>query len=182
MATGVNLLHPGTLEVDALTQLVQAGHVLAPGGIRPEQIQPASLDLTLSDEAYRMPGSILPLSGDAQRPGERVRELVRGLALERIDLSASACLGRDQVYFVRLRESVRLPEGMEAYANGKSSTGRIDLATRVLSDGSPRYDRVPAGYEGELWIELIPRSFNVVAQAGVSLNQAIFFAQRRVLG
>jgi dCTP deaminase len=181
MTTGTSLLHPGTLEVEALHQLVAAGHIHAPGGIRPQQIQPASIDLTLSEEAYRMPGSILPLAGDGLRPGEQVRELVRGLALERVDLSASACLGRDQVYFVRLRESVALPAGMEAYANGKSSTGRIDLATRVLSDGSPRYDRVPAGYAGELWIELIPRSFNVVAQAGVSLNQAIFFAQRRVL-
>jgi len=55
---------------------------------------------------------------------------------------------------------------MEAYTNSKSSTGRIDLATRVLADGSSRYDRIPAGYDGELWLELIPRSFNVVAEAG----------------
>lgn len=128
-----------------------------------------------------MPGSVLPLSAGSGRGGESVRELVRSLALERLDLSAPTCLGRDQVYFARLREHVSLPAGLEAYANGKSSTGRIDLATRVLSDGSPRYDRVPAGYRGELWIELIPRSFNVIAQAGVSLNQAIFFATRRVL-
>jgi dCTP deaminase len=180
MTTGDRLLAPGTLEIDALRQLVAAGHVQAPGGIRPEQIQPASIDLTLSEEAWRMPGSILPLAAGIGRPGETVRELVRSLALERLDLSQPSCLGRDQVYFARLREHVSLPAGMEAYANGKSSTGRIDLATRVLSDGSPRYDRVPAGYRGELWIELIPRSFNVVAQAGVSLNQAIFFATRRV--
>ncbi len=180
MTTGNRLLAPGTLEIEALAQLVAAGHVQAPGGIRAEQIQPASIDLTLSEEAWRMPGSILPLAAGNGRSGESVRDLVRALALERIDLSAPTCLGRDQVYFVRLREHVSLPAGMEAYANGKSSTGRIDLATRVLSDGSPRYDRVPAGYRGELWIELIPRSFNVVAQAGVSLNQAIFFATRRV--
>jgi dCTP deaminase len=180
MTTGDSLLTPGTLEIDALRRLVAAGHVQAPGGIRPEQIQPASIDLTLSEEAWRMPGSILPLAAGSGRRGEAVSELVRGLALERVDLSKPSCLGRDQVYFVRLRERVDLPAGMEAYANGKSSTGRIDLATRVLSDGSPRYDRVPAGYRGDLWIELIPRSFNVIAQAGVSLNQAIFFAGRRV--
>lgn len=165
----------GTLEVDGLTALVDAGHVTAVGGIKPDQIQPASLDLTLDVEAYRMPGSILPL------PGESVRDLVRSLALERIDLAAPVCLGRDQVYLVLMRERLALPPGIEAYANGKSSTGRVDLATRVLADGSPRYDRVPAGYHGELWLELIPRSFNVVAQAGVSLNQAIFFADRHVL-
>jgi dCTP deaminase len=165
----------GTFEIDGLTQLVNAGHISASGGIRPEQIQPASLDPTIDIEAYRMPGSILPL------PGESVRELVRNLALERLDLSTAVCLGRDQVYLVLLRERFALPKGVEAYANGKSSTGRVDLATRVLADGSPRYDRIPDGYTGELWLELIPRSFNVVAQAGVSLNQAIFFSERHIL-
>ena len=174
MAT--NLASPtGTFEIDGLTALVNAGHVTATGGIRPEQIQPASLDLTLDAEAYRMPGSILPL------PGESVRSLVRNLALERVDLNTAVCLGRDQVYLVLLRERFDLPADVEAYANGKSSTGRVDLGTRVLADGSPRYDRVPGGYRGELWLELIPRSFNIVAQAGVSLNQAIFFTNRHVL-
>jgi dCTP deaminase len=172
---------PGTLEVSGLQRLIASGGITAPGGIRAEQVQPASIDLRLSDEAYRMPGSILPLAGTRGGAGERVRALVDNLALERIDLSHDACLGRDQVYFVRLQETLRLPAGMEAYANGKSSTGRVDLATRVLADGSPRYDRVPAGYHGDLWIELIPRSFNIIAKAGVSLNQAIFFTDRRVL-
>lgn len=166
---------PGTLESIALARLIECGHVTAVGGVAARQIQPASLDLTLGNEAFRMPGSILPVAG------ERVRELVGTLALERIDLTKPTCFGRDQVYVVPLRERLALPAGLEAYANGKSSTGRIDLATRVLSDGSPRYDRIPAGYQGELWIELIPRSFNVVAQAGVSLNQAIFFSRRTVL-
>ncbi len=176
------LLVPGTLETHGLRRLVAAGMVTAEGGIRPEQVQPASLDLTLSAEAYRMPGSILPLAGRGDVAGERVRDLVTSLALERVDLAQPTCLGRDQVYFVRLNERLDLPAGLEAYANGKSSTGRVDLATRVLADGSPRYDRVPAGYRGELWLELIPRSFNIVAQSGVSLNQAIFFAERLVLG
>ena len=86
----------GTLEVDGLTALVEAGHVTAVGGIKPDQIQPASLDLTLDTEAYRMPGSILPM------PGESVRDLVRSLALERVDLSTPVCLGRDQVFLVLL--------------------------------------------------------------------------------
>src|SRR6185436_16751755 len=112
---------------------------------------------------------------------ESVRDLVRNLALEKVDLSTPVCLGRDQVYLVLLRERLALPPGVEAYANGKSSTGRVDLATRVLADGCPRYDRIPAGYHGEVWIELIPRSFNIVAQAGVSLNQVIVFRGRHVL-
>jgi dCTP deaminase len=166
---------PGTLVADDLRALVATGAVTSEVGIAEAQIQPASLDLTLSSEAYRVPGSILPLTS------ERVRDLIKGLALERVDLTAPTCLGKDQVYLVLLRERFQLPATMEAYTNSKSSTGRIDLATRVLADGSSRYERIPAGYQGELWIELIPRSFHVVAQAGVSLNQAIFYCERLVL-
>ena len=172
----IDPLHaPGTFDSVGLTALVAAGHVRGPALV-PGQIQPASLDLRLSDEAYRMPGSVLPV------PGERVRALVDELSLERIDLSRPACLARGGVYLVRVQETFALPPGIEAYANGKSSTGRVDLATRVLSDGSPRYDRIPAGYQGELWIELIPRSFNIIAQAGVALNQVIVFRDRQVWG
>ena len=167
---------PGTLGLDELRHLVVTGAVASDAGILPAQVQPASIDLTLGEEAYRLPGSILPLAN------ETVRDLVRDLALERLDLSKPTCLGRDQVYLVRLRERLALPAGLEAYANSKSSTGRVDLATRVLADGSSRYDRIPAGYAGDLWLELVPRSFDVIAEAGVSLNQAIFFAERRVLG
>ena len=172
----IDPLHaPGTFDSLGLTALVAAGHVGGPALVA-GQIQPASLDLRLSDEAYRMPGSVLPV------PGERVRTLVDELSLERIDLSRPACLARGGVYLVRVQETFALPPGIEAYANGKSSTGRVDLATRVLADGSPRYDRIPAGYHGELWIELIPRSFNIVAQAGVALNQVIVFRNRQVWG
>ena len=166
---------PGTLTSDGLSALVTQGAIGAPGGIPAELIQPASLDLRLAAEAFRMPGSVLPT------PGERVRDLAASLALERLDLSQPVCLGRNQVYWVRLQETCALPAALEAYANGKSSTGRIDLATRVLTDGSPRYDRIPAGYHGELWLELIPRSFPIIAQAGIALNQMIVFRDRRIL-
>ncbi len=168
-----DLLAPGTLEAEAIRHLIASGGVA--GAVEPA-VQPSSLDLALDAECYRLPGSLLPL------PGESVRRLVQGVALERIDLSRPACLGRGQVYVVRLRETLRLPPGLAAYCNGKSSTGRVDLATRVLADGSPRYDRIPPGYAGELWVELIPRSFAVIATAGIALTQAIFFAQRLVLG
>ena len=167
-------LASGTLESVGLADLVAAGHIRGPALI-PGQIQPASLDLRLATEAWRMPGSVLPI------PGEPVRDLIKGLALERLDLSAPCCLARGAVYLVRLQEEFALPPGIEAYANGKSSTGRVDLATRVLADGSPRYDRIPAGYHGELWLELIPRSFDIVVEAGVTLNQVIVFHDRHVL-
>ena len=169
------MLPRGTFEIGSLTSLFASGALRGPAPV-PGQIQPASIDLRLAAEGFRMPGSVLPVAG------ERVRDLVAGLALERIDLSRPACLARGGVYLVRLQEEFALPEGVEAYATGKSSTGRVDLATRVLADGCPRYDRIPAGYHGELWLELIPRSFDIVAQAGVTLNQVIVFQGRQVLG
>lgn len=165
-------LLPGTLDADGIRALAAAGGI---GPIEPKAVQPASLDLRLGSECFRLPGSLLPL------PGERVRDLAASLALERIDLSQPVCLGRGQVYLVRLQEVPELPPGMSAYCNGKSSTGRVDLATRVLADGSPRYDRIPAGYRGDLWVELVPRSFAVIAKAGITLTQAIFFSDRRIL-
>ncbi len=165
----------GTAEFEDLKALVSQGAIHSLAGIAPGQIQPSSLDLTLSEEAYRLPGSVLPLAG------EQVGDLARELALERVDLSKPVCLARNQVYLVRVREELALPAGVEAYCNGKSSTGRVDLATRVLTDGTPRYDRVPPGYRGQLWIELIPRSFHIVVQAGVAVNQAIVFSGRHVL-
>jgi dCTP deaminase len=165
----------GTLGYDELQELVRDGAITSSAPIRPDQVQPASFDLTLAEEAYRMPGSILPLEH------ERVSDLVRGLALERLDLSEPRCLSREHVYAVKLRESFRLSGGLSAYTNGKSSAGRVDVTTRTMADGGTRYDRVPPGYWGELWIELIPRSFNVLVRAGVSLNQAIFFERRHVL-
>lgn len=165
----------GTLPHAALQALIDEGAIGSIAGIAAGQVQPASIDLTLAAEAYRMPGSVLPM------PGETVRDLIDGLALARIDLARPECLARGQVYLIRLREHLALTPGLEAYTNSKSSTGRIDLATRVLADGSPRYDRIPAGYRGDLWLELIPRSFDVVAAVGDSLNQAILFRDRAVL-
>lgn len=169
------MLTRGTLAADELRGLIESTQIHSTADIQAGQIQPASIDLSLGSEVLRMPGSILPL------PGESVRSLCESLALERLSCEAPLCLVRDAVYLVRLRESCALAEHLEMYTNSKSSTGRIDLATRVICDGSPRYDRIPAGYHGELWVELIPRSFDVVIQSGDSVNQAIVFCQRQVL-
>ncbi|MFW5859526.1 MAG: 2'-deoxycytidine 5'-triphosphate deaminase [Planctomycetota bacterium] len=162
----------GTLCATGIRRLIADGAIASDAGVADDQIQPASLDLSISSEVFRMPGSVLALED------ERVRDLIDALALERLSLSAPTCLARNQVYLVRLRERFALPPGIEAYTNSKSSTGRVDLATRVLTDSSTRYDRIGAGYAGELWLELIPRAFDVILRSGVSLNQAIFFRDR----
>ncbi|MGF1508643.1 MAG: 2'-deoxycytidine 5'-triphosphate deaminase [Myxococcota bacterium] len=145
-------------------------------GLDSDGIQPASLDLSVAEEGYAVPGSMLPLKG------ESVRDLARAYARRTLDLESPNVLVRGEVYVVRLRESLNLPSDLAVYANSKSSTGRIDLQTRMLCDGNPRYDKVPFGYRGELWLELIPKSFDVRLRAGDSLNQAIFFHRRSFLG
>jgi dCTP deaminase len=166
----------GTLPSQEITRLIGDGAVKGSGGvdIAPAQVQPSSLDLTLSAEGYSMPGSLLPLAG------EDVRDLIERYRRFAVDLGSPAVLIKDNVYLVRLREKLNLPDAIAAYANNKSSTGRIDLQTRVICDGNPRYDKIPAGYRGDLWLEIIPKSFDVTARAGDSLNQSIFYTTRDI--
>jgi dCTP deaminase len=166
----------GTLPSQQIAVLIASGAVKSAAGIASGQVQPSSLDLTLSVEGYSMPGSLLPLAG------ERVRDLIERYARFSIDLRNPTVLIKHNVYLIRLRETLKLPDGVAAYANNKSSTGRIDLQTRVICDGNPRYDKIPAGYNGDLWLEVIPKSFDVAARAGDSLNQTIFYSGRNVAG
>ncbi len=165
----------GTYPSQEIGQLIALGHIRSEAPIATEQIQPASLDLTISDEAYAVPGSMLPLQGEC------VRELLERFCRRRIDLSQPQIMVRGEVVWVRLRERLLLPEAVAAYGNSKSSTGRIDLQTRVLCDGNPRYDKVPRGYQGDLWLEMIPKSFDVRLRSGDSLNQMIFFEGREIV-
>ncbi|MBE7490684.1 MAG: 2'-deoxycytidine 5'-triphosphate deaminase [Planctomycetes bacterium] len=165
----------GTLPSQEIQALVASGAVRSAAGIAPEQIQPSSLDLSLSVEAYSMTGSLLPLGT------EKVRDLIERFARYPINLREPAVLVRDNVYLVRLRENFALPADVAAYANNKSSTGRIDLQTRVICDGNPRYDKIPEGYHGELWLEVIPKSFDVRLRTGDCLNQVILYRGREIL-
>lgn len=155
----------GAFPSQYIRKLIEDGAI---SGAETSGIQPSSLDLTLSDEAYRMPGIFLP------QPGETVRSLVALAGGERWDLSKPLPLRG--VFLIRLRESLALPSTVIfAYANNKSSTGRINLQTRLLCDGVSQFDKVPRGYAGELWLVVSPRSFNVKVQPGVALNQLRFF-------
>jgi dCTP deaminase len=165
----------GTFPSQAIRRLVEAGALESEATIEPGQIQPASLDLTVSAEGYAVPGSMLPLEG------ERVRDLVKRFGRRQLNLSRPEILVRQEVYLVRLRERVQLPERVAGYANNKSSTGRIDLQTRLLCDRNPRYDKVPRGHRGDLWLEIIPKSFDVVLREGDTLDQIIFYEDRDIV-
>lgn len=165
----------GALTTEYLRLLVDQGFVIPDQPLTESQFQPSSLDLTLSAEGYKLPGSILPLRG------ESVRDALASFHARPIDLSEPTFLDRGQVYLIRLNESLRLPPTIGAYTNNKSSTGRIDLQTRTISDGNPRYEKHARGYHGDLWIEIIAKSFDIRVSQGISLNQAIFYGERQIL-
>src|SRR5271167_1897294 len=133
--------------------------------IPPESIQPASVDLRLGEHGWALRCSFLPDSDST------VEEKFEGLAFEKIDLRDGATLERDRPYLVPLIEQLRLPEHIRAKANPKSSTGRLDVFTRVITDRNHRFDEIAAGYQGKLYLEIVPRSFAIRVKTGLSLNQ-----------
>jgi dCTP deaminase len=135
-----------------------------------DQIQPASLDLRLGAKAIRVRASFLP--------GRKltVAEKLKDLALHEIDLTAGAVLETGCVYIVPLMESLMLPPGISAAANPKSSTGRLDIFTRVIADHAQEFDKVPDGYQGPLYAEISPRTFSILARQGSRLSQIRFRA------
>jgi dCTP deaminase len=135
-----------------------------------DQIQPASLDLRLGDWAYRVRASFLP------GPKSTVEQRLQSLVLHRINLSEGAVLETGCVYIVPLLESLNLPKGVSAAANPKSSTGRLDIFTRVIADYAQEFDKVPEAYEGPLYAEISPRTFSILARTGSRLSQIRFRA------
>jgi dCTP deaminase len=156
----------GVLPSQGLWRAVEEGWISSGEyRIRRENIQPASLDLRLADHAWALRCSFLPSAGTP------VMDRVEDLALDRIDLRDGATLERDRPYLIPLVEELDLPHHVRAKANPKSSTGRLDVFTRVITDGNHRFDEVPAGYRGKLYIEVVPRSFAVRVEPLLSLNQ-----------
>lgn len=130
-----------------------------------ELVQPASLDLRLGPTAWALRCSFLP---DA---GSTVDEKREGISYDEIDLRDGATLERDRPYLIPLIEQLRLPPDVRAKTNPKSSTGRLDVFTRVMTDRNHRFDEIPTGYHGRLYLEVVPRSFAIRVKTGISLNQ-----------
>ncbi len=158
----------GVLPYQSIETLVKDGFVRPDGPLADDQIQPASLDLRLGAVADRIRASFLP------GPGANVRELLNELRLHTVDLSESAVLETGCVYVVPLQESLALTRGLSASANPKSSTGRLDVFTRVIADGVSAFDQVPAGYKGPLYAEICPQTFPIVVRKGSRLSQIRF--------
>lgn len=165
------VFHPddkGILPDRLIAKLGDMGGIICTGEFDPDQIQPASLDLRLGEVAYRVRASFLP------GPGATVAERIDELKLHEIALGDGAVLETGCVYIVPLIESLALGADITAIANPKSSTGRLDVFTRVIADGTRGFDRLPAGYHGPLYAEISPRTFPVLVREGSRLSQIRF--------
>ena len=158
----------GVIPSHMIETMVTQGQILISEPLQDDQVQPASLDLRLGHIAYRVRASFL--AGHRATVAERLREF----EMHRIDLSEGAVLEKGCVYLVPLMESLDLPPEIEAVANAKSSTGRLDLLTRTITDHGKEFDRIVKGYSGPLYAEICPRSFSVLVRPGMRLNQIRF--------
>lgn len=161
---------PGVLPSQTLRAMVASGAIAATPAVEAAQIQPASLDLRLGTRAYRVRASFL--AGAGRKVADRLAEFT----MHEVDLTQGAVLEKGCVYVVPLMESLALPQGLSAVANAKSSSGRLDLLTRTITDGGVEFDRIPEGYHGPLYAEVCPRSFSVLVRPGQRLNQIRFRA------
>ncbi|ETW14334.1 2'-deoxycytidine 5'-triphosphate deaminase [Roseivivax marinus] len=165
----------GVFASQQIETLLRDGGLAADAPMVEGQVQPASVDLRLGPVAHRVRASFL--AGEERSVADRIAEF----EMHRIDLSDGAVLEKGCVYVVPLMERLALPDGVQAVANAKSSTGRLDLLTRAIADGGTEFDRIPAGYRGPLYAEICPRSFSVLVRPGMRLNQIRFRRGRAVL-
>ena len=154
----------GALPCQMIREFMQAGYIQQ---AQDSNVQPASLDLSLADEVYRLPGVVQPL---VREPIASLIERFKGIRIQ-----PGATLERNTVYIARLRETLNLPPDVHGLVNPKSTTGRLDVHVRVIADGTPRFDTVEKGFEGALWIMIVPQSFPIVIRENTPFAQLRLF-------
>ena len=159
----------GVLPSQALEALIASGQIRARNPITPDQVQPSSIDLRLGAEAYRVRASFLANGSDT------ITGKLEQYRLHTLDLTRSAVLEKGCVYILPLLEELALPANISGKANPKSSTGRLDIFTRLITDEGRQFEIVPAGYRGRLYAEVVPRTFSVVVRQGERLSQLRLF-------
>ena len=155
----------GVLSSQEILELIHKNVITSENGIEKDLIQPASIDLRLGIKAWRVPASFLPGKGN------KVSSRLKDLAMHEFSLIDGAVLEWGCVYIVKLLENVSLTDNLTGIANPKSSTGRLDVFTRLIVDGAMEFEEVPAGYQWPLYAEISPRTFSVLVRTGSRLNQ-----------
>jgi dCTP deaminase len=158
-------LIPGILPCQSTEALVAGGAITANVPFLADQVQPASLDLRLGARAWRVRASFLP------GLGRKVAERIADVAMHELDLTVGAVLERGCVYIAEIAERLALPADVSARANPKSSTGRVDVFVRALTDHGAAFDDVATGYSGPIYVEISPQTFSVLVRPGTRLNQ-----------
>lgn len=162
----------GILPSQEIQAFIRAGKIRSGTEINEDQIQPATLDLRLGKVAYRVQASFLP--GESSTVDTKIEHLKLG----EIDLTKPALLERGAVFIIPLVESLALPADISGKANPKSTTGRLDIFTRLITDAKPdepiEFERVPRGYSGRLYVEVVSRTFPIILKEGVKLTQVRF--------
>src|ERR1700726_4798780 len=168
LAAATRGVKAGVLPSQDIQDLISTGKITARTPILDEQVQPASLDLRVGDMAHRVQASFLP--GQHATVEQRINEL----RMSRLDLTSATVLEKGCVYIVPLLEEVHLPDGLSGKANPKSTTGRLDVFTRLITDYGVEFEHVPPGYKGRLYAEIVSRTFTVGIRAGMRLSHLRF--------
>jgi dCTP deaminase len=158
-------LTPGVLPSQKLREAIAAGYIGCPDSVAEEQIQPSSLDLRLGPVAYRVRASFLSTRNST------VASKLESFNMHRIDLRGGALFERGCIYIVPLKEELALPETLSGKCNPKSTTGRLDIFTRVITDNGIQFDVIQPGYAGRLYAEVAPRTFGVLVRENTRLTQ-----------
>ncbi len=148
--------------------LIKKKNIYSNKSLIKNQIQPASLDLTLSDKCYRIKSSFIPNN-------IKISKVIRELSLSKIDLNQNTLLEKNCIYLCELNEKLNLPIDVMGKSNPKSTTGRLDIFTRVITENGREYDYINYKYKGKLYLEIIPQSFSIIIKKNTSLNQIRFF-------
>ena len=164
--------YTGILPSQKIKEMLNGNEIKMVINLDHDQVQPASIDLRLGDYAYPVDTSFLP--GEGMKVLDKMKQLDDRFADFAIDLRGGAVLEKGRVYVIPLLEAINLKSDVAAFANPKSSTGRLDILTRLIADYATSFDQVIEGYKGELYIEVAPRSFSVVVKTGTRLNQLRF--------
>lgn len=158
----------GVLPSQYIEELISRNFIYSNENIEEDLIQPASLDLRLGFKAWRVPASFLP------GKEKKVEEKLKHIAMHEFNLTDGSVLECGCVYIVKLLEALNLPKNISGIANPKSSTGRLDIFTRLIVDYTQEFEKIPNGYKGPLYLEISPRTFSIVVRTGTRLNQLRF--------
>ena len=156
------------LNREQILTLIKKKHIYSENSLINKQIQPASLDLSLSSKCYRIKASFIPNE-------IKISKVIKELSLTEIDLSQNTLLEKNCIYLCELNEKLNLPHDVMGKSNPKSTTGRLDIFTRIITENGKEYDHIKYNYKGKLYLEIIPQSFSIILKKNTSLNQLRFF-------